>query len=322
MLTIAVSSRALFHMDDSHEVFEQQGQVAFDDYMREKEKVPLKKGAAFSLIKKLLDLNTPGAKRDRVDVVMLSRNSPDAGIRVMNSINHYGLDIECAVFAQGSDRFRFAHAIGAQLFLSANHADVALSIQNGLAAATMVSRESSEVPSDNIVRFAFDGDSVLFSDESDTIYRTHGLAHFRSSELKNAAVPMEAGPFKVFLQELSLLQAMFQEGHAPIKIALVTARGCPAHERVLGTLRNWGIRLDEAIFAGGRSKGPLLRAFGADIFFDDTMENIRSANLHDITSGHVPYGTGAGISTTPEIIESNIVPIYIPEPTSRMRPRP
>ena len=297
MLTIAVSSRSLFHLEDGHEVFAKQGQQAFNDYMRSKENVPLRPGTAFTLVRKLLALNNVAERgcRDRVEVVLLSRNSPDAGMRVMNSIQHYGLDIERAVFSQGADRFRYAKALGAHLFLSANSADVKNAVDRGLAAATLLPSERLDDETDTTVRIAFDGDSVLFSSEADETYQAEGLAAFRKSEIEKADIPLGAGPFKLFLDALNSLQKEFPREEAPIKVALVTARGMPAHARVLHTLRSWDIRIDEGIFAAGCSKGPLLSAFGADIFFDDTQRNIDSANSCDIPSGHVPYGTGHGI---------------------------
>ena len=298
MLTLAVSSRSLFHIEDGNRIFETEGQDAFDAYMREKENVPLRPGCAFHLVRKLLSLNQhPGKEGTRlVNVVMLSRNSPDASMRVSNSIAHYGLDIEGACFSQGSNRCAYARAMGADLFLSANAADVRAALSAGIAAATMVPREDLEVVEpDNEVRIAFDGDSVLFSDEADVTYRAHGLEAFRKSELENAHIPLGDGPFKGFLEALHSIQKEFPKGQCPLRVALVTARGLPSHGRVLHTLRHWGINVDEAIFAGGRPKGPLLQAFRADMFFDDTQKNIDSAVSHNVPSGHVPYGTGEGI---------------------------
>lgn len=296
MLTIAVSSRALFNMDCSHDIFVTQGKDAYNTHMRENEFTPFSEGPAFNLVKKLLALNTPGLpKRDRVEVILLSRNSPDAGIRVMNSAKHHNLNIESAVFSPGNKRFNYVAALGAHLFLSTNEEDVQLAVQNGLAAATMpTTKNHTNHCNDDVVRIAFDGDSVLFSDESDQYFLEHGLDLFRQNEEQQSNVPMKAGPFKHFLKELSNLQKTYPSDELPIKIALVTARGAPAHERVLKTLRSWDISLDEAIFAGGAPKGPLLKAFGADIFFDDTKKHIVNAALHDVTAGHVPYGIGMG----------------------------
>ena len=68
-----------------------------------------------------------------------------------------------------------------------------------------------------------------------------------------------------------------------------TARSAPAHKRVVLTLREWGIRIDEALFLGGRAKGEFLKAFGADIFFDDQQVHIDSAKGH-VAAAHVPNG--------------------------------
>ena len=296
MLTIAVSSRSLFHIEDGHQVFVEKGQADFDSYMREKENTPLRPGVAFPLVKKLLALNTKqGSGRDRVDVVVLSRNSPDAGMRVMNSIQHYDLDIERAVFCSGTDRFRYAKALGAHLFMSANSDDVKTAISHGLAAATMLPVERTEDFDESEVRIAFDGDSVLFSSEADDCYRAHGLEAFRETEAAKAGIPLGDGPFKQVLVALHELQNMFPPEKCPLKVGLVTARGMPSHGRVIQTLRSWNIRVDVAVFAGGRPKGTLLQAFGADIFFDDTQKNIDSAVSCDIASGHVPFGSGQGI---------------------------
>jgi 5'-nucleotidase len=293
-LTVAVSSRALFHIEDGHDIFELQGQAAFDEYMRSKETTPLRPGTAFPLIRKLLALN-PVDGPPLVDVVMLSRNSPDAGMRIMNSVDHYKLPIERAIFSKGGDRFRYAAALGAQLFLSANPGDVKLALNKGIAAATMLPSERGEDGDDGTIRIAFDGDSVLFDSTADECYQAFGLAEFRRTEFEKADIPLGAGPFKPVIEALHDLQKSFPSGECPMKVAMVTARELHAHYRPMRTLRSWGIELDEAIFAAGRPKGPLLRAFGADVFFDDTQKNINSAADHDIPSGHVPFGNGQGI---------------------------
>jgi 5'-nucleotidase len=294
VLTVAVSSRALFHMEDGHKIFVTEGGEAFDAYMRSKETVPLRPGVAFPLVKKLLALNTtrPPDWPDRVDVVLLSRNSPDAGLRVMNSIQHYGLDIQRAVFSHGMDRFRYARALGTTLFLSANAEDVASAIGLGVAAARVIPKELGEEVDDSVVRIAFDGDSVLFGDEADRTYRTHGVREHRRQEMEKAQIPLPEGPFSGVLRALVELQQTFPANQRPVRIALVTARGIPAHERVIQTLRSWGLEVDEAIFCAGLPKGPLLHAFGADIFFDDTMTNVDNAHEHGVLGAHVPVGQG------------------------------
>jgi 5'-nucleotidase len=288
-LVCAVSSRALFNLEDGNRVYESEGPEAFDAYMRKNEKKPLRPGVAYNLVRKLLNLNTPGGERDKVEVVLLSRNSPEAGLRVMHSIRHLNLDIERAVFTQGTERFRYAKALGTHLFLSANAGEVKAALQSGIAAATIMPNSAALHSHDGEVRFAFDGDAVLFSDEAERINLQEGLAAFQKSEQDNALAPLAAGPFKPVLQALHAIQSTYPANESPLKVALVTARGIPAHERVLRTLRNWNIRVDEAVFCAGMIKGPFLEAFGADFFFDDAQHNVDYASAH-VPSGHVPSG--------------------------------
>lgn len=292
MLTVAVSSRALFNLEDAHRIYQKQGVTAFTTYMQRKEHVPLREGVAFGVVKKILALNMPD--RDPVArVVLLSRNSPAAGLRIMNSAAHYGLNISQGAFSQGTDRFRYATALKVDLFLSAEPDDVAAAIEAGVAAAVLMPGDYIENDTGLELRIALDGDSVVFSGEADAVYHEHGLEAFVKSELAQAKKPLQAGPFKNVLHKLSLIQKMEEGKH--LRTALVTARGGSVHERVLRTLRSWGISVDEAVFAGGLPKGPLLKAFGADIFFDDAHKNIASAIAHDIVGGYVPVGVGSGI---------------------------
>jgi 5'-nucleotidase len=208
-------------------------------------------------------------------------------LRVFNAIKHYGLDITRAAFTKGESTSRYVPAFGAHLFLSADTGDVRRALEDGYAAATIfpsVFRNETDE-----LRIAFDGDAVLFSDEAERIYQAAGLAAFAQSERDAAAKPLSGGPFKEFLAALHRIQADFPEDHSPIRTALVTARSAPAHERVIRTLRAWNIRIDEALFLGGLDKGEFLRAFGADIFFDDQTRHVESAAQH-VSAGHVPHG--------------------------------
>ena len=290
VLTIALTTRALFHMEDSHALFEREGIEAFADYQREHEDDVLHPGIAFPLARKLLALNEEApAGAPRVEVILLSRNSSDTGLRVFNSIQHHGLDIRRATFTSGAPVWPYIRPFGAQLFLSANPDSVRAALEAGIAAATILPAHASESRSEQ-VRIAFDGDAVVFGDESERVSREHGVEAFGRHERERAREPLSGGPFRGFLAALHDLQAAFPAGdRAPIRTALVTARSGPAHERVSRTLRDWGVRLDEALFLGGRDKGPFLEAFGADIFFDDSPHNIDSARRH-VAAGHVPHG--------------------------------
>lgn len=291
-LVIALSSQALFDMRHSHQVFEREGLQAYAEYQVEHENDLLEPGVAFPLAKKLLALNEEGVELPLVEVILLSRNSADTGLRIFNSIEHYGLNVERAAFTSGASPWRYMTAYDADLWLSTNGADVGKALKSGYAAATILpggADRSREKPGDRELRIAFDGDAVIFSDEAERVYQAGGLDAFADSERKAANQPLSGGPFKRVLEALHKIQSAYPPENNPIRTALVTARSAPAHKRVVLTLREWGIRIDEALFLGGRAKGEFLKAFGADIFFDDQQVHIESANQH-VTAAHVPFG--------------------------------
>ena len=288
-LVIAISSRALFNLDESHRVFEEQGLEAYARYQIEREDQPLEPGEAFPIVQKLLGINDRLRGEPRVEVLLLSRNSADTGLRVFNSISHYQLGITRAAFSGGESPYRYVSAFGCHLFLSTEPEDVRSALDNGVAAATLMSSSAKQGSVMDQLKFAFDGDAVLFSDESEQIYKTQGLEAFTENEIATAKQPMSGGPFKAFLAALHSLQAEFGPEESPIRTALVTARSAPAHERVIRTLRAWNIRIDESLFLGGLSKGDFLSAYGADVFFDDQELHCESASQH-VATGHVPHG--------------------------------
>jgi 5'-nucleotidase len=290
-LVVAISSRALFDLSESHDVYEREGVEAYQSHQVARENIVLEPGVAFDLVRKLLKLNDAG--KVYVEVVLLSRNSADTGLRVFNSIQHYGLSITRAVFTSGSDTSRYVPALGSHLFLSADASDVKHALESGYAAATILPHTASglneHASKRDELRIAFDGDAVLFSDEAERVFQASGLAAFSKSEQEAAARPLAGGPFREFLSALHRIQTEFPRDGQPIRTALVTARSAPAHERVIRTLRQWGVRIDEALFLGGLDKAEYLRAFGADIFFDDQHRHIESAS-RVVAAGHVPHG--------------------------------
>lgn len=287
-LVVAISSRALFDLAESHALFEQAGLDAYRAYQIARENEPLLPGIAFPLVEKLLRLNRLSDRTPRVEVILLSRNSADTGLRIFNAIERYGLEIVRAAFTNGAPTWPYVQPFGAQLFLSANHEDVARALRAGVAAATILPSKAPQMHSDQL-RIAFDGDAVVFSDESERINREQGIGAFHEHERSRADEVMSPGPFRGFLERLHEIQSAFPPDHSPIRTALVTARSAPAHKRVILTLREWGVRVDEALFLGGRDKGPFLAAFGADIFFDDSEHNVERAAAH-VAAGHVPHG--------------------------------
>ena len=289
-MVIAISSRALFDLEESHRVFEKEGVEAYCRYQLERENEILKPGTAFPLVQKLLHLNDLGKARERVEVILLSRNSADTSLRVFNSIQEHKLPITRAAFTNGSTPFKYVEPFGADVFLSTDPDDVANTLGAGFAAATMLpSNTNNLVANKGKLSIAFDGDAVVFSDEAELVYQQKGLVEFAKHEVRAAKKPLPGGPFRNMLSALHRIQSEFPLGESPIRTAIITARSAPAHERVIRTLRAWDIRIDEAVFLGGLPKGEFLRTFGADIFFDDQQGHCDSARKH-VPTGHVPNG--------------------------------
>ena len=290
LLTVAVSSSALFDLSESDSIYQNEGLEAYRHYQIEREEQVVEPGEGFLLVKKLLSLNDQLGDSP-VEVILLSRNSADTGLRVFNSIEAHKLNITRAAFCSGNSPYKYIRAFGSDLFLSTNAEDVRQALAQQVAAATLI---GSNVAGNrrcfsNQLKIAFDGDSVLFSDEAERVFQESGLDAFSRSEATSAEEPLEGGPFKSFLFALHKLQQQFSYDDLPIRTALVTSRGAPAHERVIRTLRHWDIRLDESLFLGGRDKGEFLMSFEADIFFDDQAVHCEKARSH-VASGHVPSG--------------------------------
>lgn len=289
-LVVAISSRALFDFEEENRLFEAQDDHSYMQLQLQRLDVPARPGVAFSLVNKLLAFNRGGpGTTPRVEVVILSRNDPVSGMRVFRSAQHYGLPIQRGVFTRGQSPYRYLRPLNAHLFLSANEADVRAALDAGFPAARVYplsARASDAHPSE--VRIAFDGDAVLFSDEAEQVYQSDGLDAFQAHESQRSTTPLPAGPFKPLLEALHRLQ---REGTPAMRIrtALVTARSAPAHERAIRTLMDWNIEVDEAMFLGGLPKGPFLREFEPDFFFDDQMRHVENAAPH-VPSGHVASG--------------------------------
>jgi 5'-nucleotidase len=288
-LRIGISTRALFDLEEEHRVFEEEGVKAYAAMQLDREDEILRKGTGFEVVERLLALNEPESA-PYVEVILLSQNSPDLSLRAFKSIDHYGLSVKTGSFTSGRSLSDFVPAWGIDLFLSNMDADVKGAVAGGAAAARLgvPPTDRVETPAGE-VRVAFDGDAVVFDAKSDMIYKEQGLEAFLTHEIANASNPMARGPFGKFLHKLSALRRVFlDEGNvSKVRIALVTARNAPAHERVIRTLRAWGTPADEAHFVGGHPKSPILKAIGAHIFFDDQEKHVLGA-AGVVAAGHVP----------------------------------
>ncbi|NEX60569.1 5'-nucleotidase [Noviherbaspirillum galbum] len=306
LLVVGISSRALFDLETEEAIFRTQGLDAYRQHQIDNEHEILKLGAGFALVKALLRLNALTENRRFVEVVIMSRNSSETSLRIFNSIKHYGLDITRAVLSGGASLTPYLRAFNVSLFLSLHEEDVQASIDAGVAAAILYQKPENALAELDQIRIAFDGDAVIFSDESEQIFQAQGIEAFERHERENALKPLPEGPFARLLKALSYIQTHFRapDGRAaPIRTALVTARSSPAHERVIRTLRAWDVAIDETFFMGGVGKSEVLAAFRPHIFFDDQPGHCdRAAPL--VQTGRVPVRSAPG-AKTPDILPAN-----------------
>lgn len=286
-LVIGISSRALFNLEESNKIFQEKGIEAYKKYQLKREDEVLEKGTGYHLVESLLKINEISDEQ-LVEVVVMSRNSSDTGLRVLNSIKHYGLNISRGSFSGGSSLMPYLNAYNVDLFLSKHEEDVQETIDEGNCAAALIyDHPDGFEPDPDKVRIAFDADAVLFSEESERIYKDQGLEAFLEHEKSNKDNPMKEGPFAKLLITLSKIQQKFPVD-VPIRLAIVTARSMPADTRLIKTLRAWNVHVDETFFLGGVSKDQILKAFRAHIFFDDQDVHLGPASKV-VPSSKVPY---------------------------------
>ncbi len=295
-LVIGVSSRALFDLTLENEIYENEGLEAYCQYQLDRENDILQPGTGFALIEAMLRINQIDTNQRRTEVVIVSRNSADTSLRISNSIDHYQLDITRAAFTGGEPVAKYLNAFDVDLFLSATEEDVQAAVESNVASGLIYDVPSGDAlhPLEQI-KIAFDGDAVLFSEESEMIYQQQGLEAFLTHEKLNAEQPLPEGPFAKLLKTLSFLQFELntrrQKSVPPIRTALVTARNSPAHERVIRTLRAWNVRIDETFFLGGVSKDKILASFSPHIFFDDQHQHCDAASKV-VPTARVPFKNG------------------------------
>lgn len=306
VLVVAISSRALFDFEEENKAFDAGNELDYMALQFEKLEEPANLGVGFSLCQKLLKLNEKPEKH-LTEVVVVSRNDPISGLRVFKSAAHHKMDITRGVFLRGDDPYVYLSPLQATLFLSANPNDVKKALELGFPAANVFARTGGEDPHPNELRIAFDGDSVLFSDEAEKVYKEAKLPGFMDHEVSKVDLPLPAGPLQPFFLALHKLQSSLDE-NSPIRIktALVTARGAPAHERALRTLLSWKVSVDQAFFLDGLEKTGFLEQFQPDFFFDDQMAHIDPAKML-VHSGHVPYGIANETPTVKEFSYTSAV---------------
>lgn len=295
-LVIAVASSALFDLTESDSIFKARGIQAYKKYQEQKVDVPFERGVAFPFISRLLKLNESFKEEEPIEVVLMSRNSPETGLRAFRSIKHYGLNITRAGFSSGAPHFKYLPAFNTTLFLSANKGDVKSALANGFAAGHVLNRVVVEEDEDNELRIGFDFDGVLADDEAEKVYKETGdLRQYHQYEEEHAKDPLKIGPVGELLKRISFLQKLEQKklqknpDYKPIlKTAIVTARNAPAHERMINTLKAWEVDVDEAFFLGGINKARILNIMRPHIFFDDQMVHLD--HIDKIPAVHIPFG--------------------------------
>ncbi len=298
-LVVGVSSSALFNLDESDGVFRTQGEVAYRQFQEAHVDDRLEPGDAMPFIQRLLSLNDlrPAAATDPlVEVIVLSRNSPDTGARVMRSVRAHGLPISRAIFQQGRSPFEFMGVMNMSLFLSANADDVRAAVELGHPAGRILPSKAVDDVSDMSLRIAFDFDGVLADDSAETVYQQQGLFSFQESEVEHVEEPLPQGPLSKFLREINKIQTLEDSRLATdseylrrVRVSIVTNRNSPADERALNSLKQWGITVNDAFFLGGIAKGPTIGILKPHIFFDDQMVHLAST-ADFAPSVHIPFG--------------------------------
>ncbi|MFT6913847.1 MAG: 5'-nucleotidase [Motiliproteus sp.] len=295
-LVVGLASSALFDLEQSDAVFKEKGERAYRAYQREHQDRPLQPGVAYSFVRRLLALNQLNPANPPVEVVLLSHNDPDTGLRVFKSIEHYGLEITRAVFQQGRSPYIFIPAFNISLFLSANEEDVKQAMALGFPAGLVLNSDAKDDTDDEELRLAFDFDGVLADDESEAVYQQGDLEQFKRHEVEHVDVPHNPGPLQVFLSRIAQIQKQEQvraeqdpEYKPRLRLAIVTARSAPAHERVINTMRSWGLMVNDAFFLGGVEKRRVLDIWAPHIFFDDQRGHLDAAASVS-PSVHIPFG--------------------------------
>lgn len=300
MLVIGVASSALFDLAEADSIFRQHGETEYRKYQEKNIDHPLQPGVAFSFIKRLLSLNDlSGEGSPLVEVIILSRNDPETGLRVMRSIQHYGLPITRAIFTQGRSPYGYMGALSMSLFLTKNGGDVDLALSKGFAAGKVIG-SPAEDPKGNELRVAFDFDGVLADDSSERIMQEKGLSAFHQHETDHIADPLPEGQLSELLRGINRIQdveesRVLQDSSYKrrVHVSIVTARNAPSHERVVRTLQSWGVRVNDAFFLGGVEKARVLRVLRPHIFFDDQLNHLENS-ADEIPSVHIPFGIANG----------------------------
>jgi len=295
-LVIAVASSALFDLSESDRVFREEGPIAYREFQEAHLNDPLAKGVAFPFVRRFLSINDRFPEKRPVEVVLLSRNSALTGKRVFRSIHHHQLDISRAAFLEGKSPYPYIPAFNASLFLSANESDVLQAIDFGYPAGTVLPTRVVDDLDDGELRIAFDFDGVIADDASEKVFNIGQLSAFHSHETEKSHIPHSPGPLADLFQKLAFLQQLEDEAVTAdehykrvLRMAIITARNAPSHERVITTLEHWGVSANETFFLGGMGKHRILEVLKPHMFFDDQKSHLKSEG-GQVPMVHIPFG--------------------------------
>jgi len=295
-LVVGVSTTALFDLEMEDSIYKNEGLSKFKQYQEEHKEEPLSKGLAFPFVKRFLNINNIYPKEQPVEVVLLSKNSPETGLRVFNSITYHNLNITRAAFTSGKNPCDYIPAYNISLFLSTDKTDVDGAINKNYPAGVILKTTMHDDPSDTELRVAFDFDGVLADDSSEKINQEAGLLQFQEHEIQYKDEPISAGLMKDFFTKLSGFQKMETEKmekdpkyNKILRTSIVTARNVPAHERAINTLKSWNVDVDEMFFLGGIEKKRILSILKPHLFIDDQRSHL-DLSLEDVALVHIPFG--------------------------------
>jgi 5'-nucleotidase len=320
VLVVGVSTQALFDLREENQVFHSQGLEAYRAYQREREDQVLKSGTALPLVRALLAVNASSLPGRLVEVVVLSRNDADSAVRVLKTIETLDLDITMGSYRGGADPVALLRAYRTNLFLTAEPDDAEAAIRAGFPAGLIMEPPDVDGAEEDGICIAFDGDAVLFSDESEMIWQHEGRDAFFANESRLAQIPMEPGPFRPLLETIGRLQENFSEQECPVRVALITARTAPAHMRAINTLRDWNVRVDEVHFLGRIPKAEILEVVKPKIFFDDQLSHLTPARSRTPSARVVAASLGTpSASDSPQLFSDTMVPVATRSPRRKRK---
>jgi len=296
-LVVGVSSNALFDLQAEDRIFREEGIKAYRKYQVENKNKKLEKGSAYHFVERFLRINKVYAEELPVEVVILSKNSPETGVRIMNSIKEHGLDISRGAFTSGDPPYKYIPAYNISLFLSSNENDVSNAIKSGFPAGRFINTYTKIANDSEELRVAFDFDGVVADDVAEKVYQSEGLDKYFEYETNHASDPHGAGPLADFFKRLALFQKLEtkKQDEDPlykkiIRTAIITARNAPAHLRAINTLNAWDVQVDDLFLLGGIEKRRVLEIWKPHLFMDDQISHL-DPSITDIPLVHVPFHT-------------------------------